>query len=176
VKREQARGSARPSLLLVLVGHYRDGFHSDVDGIRAVIKECGTEHLVRWAGFLPDSEVRHLHSGALALLLISASEGFGLPAVEAARCGTPVIATTESPLPEILEGGGIFVPPGDVSAATDAIDRLATDETARVAMGARAQERATALSWSRAGGVALAALEEAADIAENMESNAHART
>jgi glycosyltransferase involved in cell wall biosynthesis len=104
VERQKQRGE-RP-LMLVLVGHCHDGFHTDVSGIRAVVKQCATEHLVRWVGFLPDTEVRHLHCGALALLLVSASEGFGLPAVEAARCGTPVIATTESPLPELLQGGG----------------------------------------------------------------------
>ena len=174
VDRQKQRGE-RP-VMLVLVGHCRDGFHTDVSGIRAVVKQCGTEHLVRWVGFLPDAEVRHLHCGALALLLVSASEGFGLPAVEAARCGTPVIATTESPLPELLEGGGLFVRPGDHAALVAAIDQLATDDRARRAMGARAQQRASELSWSRAGRIALAALEEAANMAEKVESKAHART
>jgi glycosyltransferase involved in cell wall biosynthesis len=165
-----------PRLMLVLVGHYEDGFHTDVSGIRDVIKQCGTEHLVRWVGFLPDSEVRHLHCGALALLLPSASEGFGLPAVEAARCGTPVIATTESPLPQLLEGGGLFVQPGDTRVLIAAIDRMLSNETERRAMGQQALERASALSWSRAGRVALDALEEVAGSAERMEQNGHART
>jgi glycosyltransferase involved in cell wall biosynthesis len=174
VDRQKQRGE-RP-VMLVLVGHCHDGFHTDVSGIRAVVKQCGTEHLVRWVGFLPDAEVRHLHAGALALLLVSASEGFGLPAVEAASCGTPVIATTESPLPELLEGGGLFVQPGDQPALAAAIDQLATDDQGRRAMGARAQQRASELSWSRAGRIALAALEEAANMAEKLESKAHART
>jgi glycosyltransferase involved in cell wall biosynthesis len=173
-QREKSNG--QPPLMLVLVGNHRDGFHSDVAAIREVIRVCGSEHLVRWVGFLPDAEVRHLHSGALALLLVSASEGFGLPVVEAARCGTPVIATTESPLPELLEGGGLFVPPGDVAALAAAIEQIADDECGRLCMGSRAQDRANALSWSRAGRVALDALEEAAGIAEKLESNAHVRT
>jgi len=163
-------------LILVLVGHYSDGFHSDIAGIREVIKASGTEHLVRWAGFLPDSEVRLLHSGALALVMASASEGFGLPAVEAARCGIPVIATTESPLPELLEGGGVFVPPADVEALTAAIEKICTDEAGRLEMGATALKRASVLSWNRAARVAIAALEEVASVAEKVESNAHART
>src|SRR5262249_10273070 len=80
---------------LLLVGSLADGFHEDVAGIREAVRECGTDDLVHWPGFLPDEELRQLHSGAVALVLPSASEGLGLPAVEAARCGTPVVATTE---------------------------------------------------------------------------------
>src|SRR4030095_2716222 len=50
------------------------------------------------------------------------TEGLGFPAVEAARCGTPVLATTESPLPQLLEGGGIFVNPGDASVIESALE------------------------------------------------------
>ena len=104
--------------------------------------------------------MRHLHSGAVALMLVSASEGFGLPAVEAARCGTPVIATTESPLPQILEGGGLFVKPGDTTAMAMAIEQLLVDEPRRRALGSRALERALTLSWPRSARVALDTLEE----------------
>jgi glycosyltransferase involved in cell wall biosynthesis len=159
---EAARLNPGSPLVLILAGPNQDGFHADVAGIRDAIRECGTESLVRWAGFLPDEELRHLHSGAVALLLVSASEGFGLPAVEAAMCGAPVVATTESPLPQLLEGGGVFVAPGDVTAITAGITRLLADEPARAAMGRRARERAQELSWARAATVTLGALEEVA--------------
>ena len=162
-------------LMLVLIGQHDDGSHTDVSGIREVAKRCGTEHLLRWVGFLPDTEVRHLHCGALALILPSASEGFGLPAVEAARCGTPVIATTESPLPELLKGGGLFVAPGDIGALTAAIDTMVSDDDARRAMGRQALERASALSWTHAARVALGALEEVGSPAEKLELSTHAR-
>ena len=171
-----ARRQADSPLMLLLAGPNQDGFHQDLAGIRETIRACGTEDLVKWTGFLPDEELRHLHSGAVALMLVSASEGFGLPAVEAARCGTPVIATTESPLPQLLEGGGIFVTPGDADAIAAAIASLLSDEPARRAMGDRALERARALSWARSGRVVLDALEEAGATAEKVGSNAHART
>jgi len=117
---------------------------------------------VHWAGFLPDEELRHLHSGAVALLLPSLCEGFGLPAVEAAACGTPVIATTASPLPDLLAGGGLFVAPGDEGALTAALAELLNHETARRAMGLRARERANELSWTRSAQAAHGALREAA--------------
>ena len=150
-------------LFLVLVGALEDdGYHRDMDALHAVIRACGRGDLILWPGFLGDDAIRNLHSGAVALVLPSANEGFGLPAVEAAACGTPVIATTASPLPQLLEGGGLFVPPGDERALAAAIERLATDEPARRELGARARERAGALSWSRGAEAALAALEEAA--------------
>jgi glycosyltransferase involved in cell wall biosynthesis len=153
--------AAAPHLVLVgaLTG---DVFHGDQERIRSSIAEAGTEALVHWAGFLPDEELRHLHSGALALLLPSMSEGFGLPAIEAAACGTPVIATTASPLPELLVGGGIFVPPGDEAALTSAMFELLANEPARSAMGLRAHDRAAELSWARGAQAALGALQEAA--------------
>lgn len=72
-------------LYLLLVGAVdRDVFHSDQARIRAEIQRSGTGELVKWTGFVPDEDLRQLYSGAVALVLPSACEGFGLPAVEAA--------------------------------------------------------------------------------------------
>ena len=150
-------------LYLVLVGDAaRDVFHADVEKIRKAISDAGTGRLIIWAGFVPDERLRHLHSGALALLLPSACEGFGLPAVEAAACGTPVIATTESPLPELLEGGGIFVRPGHEEDLVNAVRAMLKDEPARVKMGEIARSRTGKLSWERSAGIAMQTLREAA--------------
>jgi len=155
------RGADAPHLLLVGATD-GDVFHSDQARVRRLIEELGTQRLVHWTGFVPDEELRHLHTGALALVLPSACEGFGLPAVEAAACGAPVVATTESPLPVLLEGGGIFIRPGDEAALTAALRVLLGDEAARAAMGQRARLRAAELGWPRGAGAALAALREAA--------------
>jgi glycosyltransferase involved in cell wall biosynthesis len=148
---------------LVLVGALDDDpFFGSQQRIRDEIVRCGTGDYVRWAGFVPDDELRHLLSGSLALLLPSQSEGFGLPAVEAAACGVPVIATRESPLPQLLAGGGIFVAPGDEAALASAIRRLATDEPHRRTLATGALERARMLSWASSARAALDALAEAA--------------
>jgi glycosyltransferase involved in cell wall biosynthesis len=160
---ELVRAAPDAPPFLLLVGKVEgDVFHGAQAAIRAAIAECGTARYVCWAGFVPDEELRHLLSGAIALLLPSENEGFGLPAVEAAACGAPVVATTASPLPELLAGGGFFVAPRDLPALTDAMRRLAGDEPARRIMGARALEGARALSWERGAGAALGALREAA--------------
>lgn len=148
---------------LVLVGELEsDVFHGAQQVIRDVIEASGTGRHVHWTGFVADADVRHLLAGAMALVLASASEGFGLPAVEAACCGTPVIATTESPLPELLAGGGLFVAPNDEAGLADAISTMAGDEAARQRMGLEAMRRARALTWDAGAVAALAALREAA--------------
>lgn len=158
---ELARDSTDPPLLLLVGDATSDPFHGARAQIHAAIAACGTESLVRWTGFLSDEDLRHLLSGAVALVLASECEGFGLPAVEAAACGTPVIATTESPLPELLKGAGFFVAPRDVTALVAAMRRLDTDRDARDGMARCAKVRASALSWPRAARSTLAALREA---------------
>ena len=117
---------------------------------------------MHWPGFVPDDDLRALLTGAVALLLPSEREGFGLPAVEAAACGTPVVATTRSPLPDLLAGGGIFVEPRDEAALRDAVVRLTTEPTLRDQLGQQARGGATVLRWDRAAEAALAVLHEAA--------------
>jgi alpha-1,3-rhamnosyl/mannosyltransferase len=156
------RDAAEPPVLVLVGALDDDPFFGSQQRIRDEIARCGTGDHVRWAGYVPDDELRHLLSGAIALVLPSESEGFGLPAVEAAACGVPVIATTESPLPQLLEGGGIFVPPGDGEALGLAMRCLATDESRRRTLAAEALARARALSWTSSARAALDALVEAA--------------
>jgi glycosyltransferase involved in cell wall biosynthesis len=153
-----ARESDRPPHQVLVGTTADDVFHGALAEIRAAIAEAGTETLVRWTGFMSDEALRPLLAGAVALLLPSRHEGFGLPAVEATACGTPVIATTASPLPQLLEGGGLFVMPGDIPGFTRAMRTLLHDPAMRQRMGERAHARASELSWDRAADAALAAL------------------
>ncbi len=152
----------RPPHLCLVGAVEGDVFHGDRSRIRAEIERAGSGALVHWTGWLADEALRPLHAGAVALLLPSRCEGFGLPAVEAAAAGAAVIATTASPLPEVLAGGGIFVEPGDEQALFEAMRALLDDLPRRRQLASHGRERAAALSWPRAAGIALAALREAA--------------
>jgi len=148
---------------LLLVGSKgSEGFHGDFQDVLEAIDKAGTADLVHCPGFVADERLASLYSGALALLLLSESEGFGLPGVEAAACACPVIATTESPLPQLLEGGGYFVPPADADQALDAMRELAADPDRRRRLGAAARARAELLGWHLASAAALDALRDAA--------------
>ena len=132
-------------------------------GINEAIAECGTAEFVRWTGYLPDADLRHLLTGTRALLLPSENEGFGLPAVEAAACGAPVVATTASPLPQLLAGGGYFVAPGDVAGLVAGM-RALLDDGERERRGRVALERATRLTWRASARATLAALHDVATL------------
>ena len=154
-------GASAPYLLLIGAVE-GEVFYEAQARIRSAIAACGTEAFVRWTGFLQDDQIRHLHSGAIALLLPSREEGFGLPAVEAAACGAPVIVTSASPLGELLEDGAIVVDPDDEAALEAAAERLFVDEPARRRIGARALECASRLTWTDTATAALGAIREAA--------------
>jgi glycosyltransferase involved in cell wall biosynthesis len=157
-----AAGREDPPHLLLVGTTDSDVFHGNVEEIRAQIRAAGTGGLVHWTGFVPDDELRHLHTASLGLVLVSEAEGFGLPAVEAAACGSPVIATTRSPLPELLEGAGFFVEPGADAALAGAMRTLSCDDDVRRAFGRVALDRAGRLDWDRSAEEAMKALTEAA--------------
>ena len=157
----QVNGANAP--LLLLVGDAEgDVFHSEVGAVRRSIDAAGSGSRVRWLGFVPDDELSALLSASVALVMPSESEGFGLPAIEAAACGIPVIATLESPLPQLLEGGGLFVPPGDTTAINDAMRRFLSDDAFRQACADNALTRASRLSWEKSAELCLAAIRKAA--------------
>jgi glycosyltransferase involved in cell wall biosynthesis len=158
VREATARGGPVP--WLVLVGTMSaDNFHGVGAGIREAISECGTEPFVLWPGYVPDEELRHLLSGTQALLIPSENEGFGLPAVEAAACGAPVVATTASPLPELLGGGGYFVAPRDLPALANGM-RLLLDPRTREQCGRIALECASRLTWRASAQATLSAIHD----------------
>ncbi|NNG17967.1 MAG: glycosyltransferase family 4 protein [Gemmatimonadales bacterium] len=151
-----------PPHLLLIGTRTDDVFHRAGQDLDRLITAAGTDDLVHWTGFVEDGDLRYLHAGSVAAVLPSECEGFGLPAVEAAACGAPVIATQASPLPELLEGGGIFVAPGEPAPLAQAMMTLVMNGELAATLGKRARDRASALEWNDAAQVALDALSEAA--------------
>jgi glycosyltransferase involved in cell wall biosynthesis len=136
---------------LVMVGEYKkEVFHSHYETIRQQIEELGLVNQVIFTGYLPDEELVVLLNFAQVLILPSLMEGFGLPAVEAAACGCPVIATTASPLPSILKEGGLYVDPTNLEALELALRRVLTSEDMRQKMRTAGLAAARQLTWEAA--------------------------
>jgi glycosyltransferase involved in cell wall biosynthesis len=84
------------------------------------------------------------------LIVSSRSEGFGLPALEAMACGTPVVAFDNSSLPEVVGEGGLLVPDGDVAAMSDAVSRVIDDQGLRRELSERGPAWSARFPWRAA--------------------------
>ncbi|MCI0396179.1 MAG: glycosyltransferase family 4 protein [Chloroflexi bacterium] len=161
---ELHRQTAYADLQLILVGPAEeDSFTPGVAQARQMVAGLGLEGIVRFTGYLPDEEVACLLSAARLLVMPSVNEGFGLGAVEAAACGTPVVATRNSPLPRLLTGGGLFIDPRRPGELRIAVAELLEDEHRWQEMSRVALEQARKLTWEYAAGQfleLLAAIEE----------------
>ena len=102
----------------------------------------------RLAGFVSDAELGVLYRGAIALVMPSREEGFGLPALEAMRCGTAVITSTAPALVEVTGDAALHVAP-EVGALAEAMSRMANDGALRASMIARGEARARDFTWKR---------------------------
>jgi len=109
----------------------------------------GLDEHVRWLGPVPDEDLPALYSGADLFVFLSLYEGFGLPPLEAMACGTPVIASNTSSLPEVVGDAGILVDPHDVAGLVEAIERLLTDDHLRAGLRARGLEQAGRFTWEK---------------------------
>jgi glycosyltransferase involved in cell wall biosynthesis len=96
-----------------------------------------------------------LYSAAESFAFPSHYEGFGLPVLEAMACGTPVVASRASSLPEIVGDAGMQVDPDDPERLASALELLALNPEMRADFSARGQERASLFSWDAAAKVML---------------------
>ncbi|HYY43533.1 MAG TPA: glycosyltransferase family 1 protein, partial [Pyrinomonadaceae bacterium] len=116
------------------------------------IAECGLTQDVVLTGYVPEADLPALYTGALCFAYPSYFEGFGLPPLEAMRCGTPILAGDRTSLPEVVGPAGLLVDPFDEQALAAGLARLIDDSDLRadlrvkgIAHAARSDWRAAAL-------------------------------
>ena len=117
------------------------------DGFLAKIRSLGLESLVLLPGFVPDDDLPALYTAAEAFVYPSVYEGFGIPVLEAMGCGTPVLCSDASSLPEVAGDGGILLPPGDPAAWAEAIARLTEEPALRRELRERGFRQASRFRW-----------------------------
>jgi glycosyltransferase involved in cell wall biosynthesis len=136
---------AEPDLRLVLAGG--DGWGAEA--VRDAIATSGIATRVQRPGYLDDDALTALFRRAVAVVYPSLEEGFGLPALEALACGTPLVSTRGSAIEEIVGEAAMLVTPGDVDALADAIARVVSDEALRARLRADGLARAATFTWER---------------------------
>ena len=100
-------------------------------------------------GYVPDDHLGPLYSGASAFLYLSRYEGFGLPPLEAMQCGTPVIVSNTSSLPEVVGDAGILLSPDDQDGLCQAILNLHVHPSQRAHLAERSIRQARQFSWAK---------------------------
>jgi glycosyltransferase involved in cell wall biosynthesis len=112
-------------------------------------EELGLLDEVLFPGFIPRDELPLWYNAADLFVYPSLYEGFGLPPLEAMACGTPVVTSNTSSLPEVVGDAGLLVEPTDPEEIAQAIQRLLTDSTLRDELESKGLERARAFTWHR---------------------------
>jgi glycosyltransferase involved in cell wall biosynthesis len=148
---------------LVLVGDLEgETYLSAATGVRRRIDELGIAANVHLTGFVPDETLACLYTAATAVALPSLAEGFGLPAVEAAACGAPVLLSDLPAHRESLGEGGLYFAPRDTTALADALAIMLDDPAARAALAERGTAAVAGLTWGAAAERLRSLLHEAA--------------
>ena len=145
-------------LRLVLIGDTI----SQHPAVRQAVMKSRVEPLVRFLGFVPFETLRCFYESAAAFVFPSRYEGFGLPPLEAMACGTPVITSNVSSLPEVVGDAAVLINPENVFDIARGISEVLLDETLRAELIRRGHAQAARFSWERTAREALEIYREAA--------------
>lgn len=140
LRRERGRSNL-PQLVLVGKQAWLYG-----ETLRAVEEEGVAERVVL-TGYVSESDLPALYTGALCFAYPSYFEGFGLPPLEAMSCGTPVLTGNLTSLPEVVADAGLTIDPFDTGAIARALARLIDDAALRAELRSRGLQRARAFDW-----------------------------
>lgn len=130
--------------------------------VRHAVIQSRVEHSVRFLGFVPIETLRVFYQAAAAFVFPSLYEGFGLPPLEAMACGTPVVTSNVSSLPEVVGDAAAIVNPENVFDIARAIREVLLDQSLRARLIQRGFEQLKQFSWEHAASQVLATYQEVA--------------
>ena len=134
---------------LVLVGDYkRDVFLID-NNLKPLLKKLHLTDKVIFTGFISDEELVYFYNAAIVFVLPSFMEGFGLPAVEAMACGTPVIGSKTTALPEVVGDAGLFFDPSNPDELLKHLTTIIENGELRRKLAQHSIQRAATFSWQK---------------------------
>ncbi len=147
----------KPSSLLLAIAGGKGWMYEETQNL---VRELKLEDKVRFLGRVSERELIALYSLAEMFAFPSFFEGFGIPPLEAMACGTPVITSNTSSLPEMAGDAAILVDPHDIHAIAEAINRLAEDVQLREELRQRGYKQAQRYTWSGAAAKMLAVYQQ----------------
>ena len=161
---------ARPGIpegtQLVIVGSPHSGNADLFPPLEPVISRHGVGDSVRLTGFVSEQEKLDLYRAATAFVFPSTYEGFGLNPLEAMACGTPVISSNRSSLPEVVGDGGILIDPTPKEIAGSLVTLL-NDPRLQADLRQRGLDQAATFSWQRTADLTINAYN---DVLETLDS------
>jgi glycosyltransferase involved in cell wall biosynthesis len=141
----QSRYSGKKFPKLVLAGKcawlYDETLHA--------LQETGIKDSVILTGYVPESDLPALYSGCSVFVYPSFFEGFGLPPLEAMKCGAPVIVGNRTSLPEVVGDAALQVDPFDEAQIASALEQIVNDQTLRDKLRVKGWARAEMFDWRK---------------------------
>ncbi len=128
--------------------------------IYATLKELKLGDTVHFLENVSNEDLARLYNAARCLTLPSYYEGFGLPPLEAMACGTPVIVSNCTSLPEVVGDAGLLIDPNSSEALSHAMAKILDDSALRASLGQRGLMRSSEFSWARAAQQTMAIYEQ----------------
>ena len=150
-------------LVFVLGGAHWDAFIEKLENEIGSLDENIKSRILK-IGYVDDSDQAALYSGALFFVYTSAYEGFGLPPLEAMSCGTPVITSNNSSLPEVVGNAGIMIDYDDDAAHIKAYESYYYNENLRQENSKKGLERAKLFSWEKCADIMITEMKRRAGL------------
>ena len=151
-----------PDYQLVLAGN--PGW--DYQAIYETAARVSLGKRIQFTGFVSEADLPALYAGADLFVYPPSYEGFGFPVLEAMACGTPVITSNVSSLPEVAGDAGLLVDPLDIAELTEAMRKVLSDSELRQRMREKGLERARQFTWEETARRTLRVYEEAYALAQ----------
>lgn len=130
---------------LVIVGSLKD----DGNALKALTERLRIDSKVVFTGFVEEDMLPYLYNGAEVFVYPSFYEGFGLPPLESMSCGTPVITSNVSSIPEVVQDAGILIDPYDTSNLINALGNLINNDNLKKELSSKGLLKAAEFSWDR---------------------------
>lgn len=132
-----------------------------IEAVNEAISRLKLSDSVRLVGFIPSEELPLWYNSAEAFVYPSVFEGFGLPVLEAMACGTPVLTSNVSSLPEVAQGAGLCLPPNDIDVWATSLKQAAKDSAWRAEARHNGIEQAKRFNWKTTAQLTLESYQKA---------------